>query len=364
MINSMIFRCLTCIAGIALLFPIGLLALLASFIPITPSGMCYLIGIAVVAAGAVTAPWRRSRFRGLTRTGILFLCLVAAVRLASGGRETDVSLITLPGPRSSRWIDRLFHERDIGLVGQQVAFLTGIGLSPREHDGLKPALEAAYAAMDEAKATGSSPFMATYRGLQNPGAFDAVVIEPALERRPTRIAVVFLHGFAGNFAVQAWLVSRAAARIGAVTVCPSVGWRGDWWTDDGESTVRHTLDYLHARGVQRIYLAGLSNGSVGTCRLASRFSSELAGLILISGADPEAPDTDLPVLLLQGANDERMPAFLAIEFAQRAGARATYREFDGDHLLLAKRAQEVRDVFADWLSQQETKAHDPSGGTR
>ena len=363
MITSMIFRHLGLIVGIILFVPVGLLAVLALFIPITLSGVCYLIGLAMIVAGSSTAPWRCSRFRGITRTGLLCICVVAAGRLAVGGRGVTVTLMTLPGQTSTRWLDRLFHERDIGLFGQQAAFMMGIGLSPREHEGLRPALQTAYAGMDEAKASGASPFLGTYLGLQHPGAFDAVVIEPA-GQGPARTAVVFLHGFAGNFAVQGWLVSRAAARCGAVTICPSVGWRGDWWTHDGESTVRSTLDYLHARGVERIYLAGLSNGAVGTCRLASHFSSELSGLILISGADPQAPDAGLPVLLIQGTDDERMPASLAIQFASRSGKRAIYREFHGDHLLLAKRARDVQEVFADWLSQQEVRAREPSGNAR
>jgi hypothetical protein len=48
-----------------------------------------------------------------------------------------------------------------------------------------------------------------------------------------------------------------------------------------------------------------------------------------------------------------MSAALAIQVTNRLGERATYREFDGDHLLLAKRAREVQDALAAWLSQQE-----------
>ena len=219
-----------------------------------------------------------------------------------------------------------------------------------------PALQAAYAAMDEAGETTSSPFLSTYLGRQCPGSFDTLVGEPA-GGGPARTAVVFLHGFAGNFAVQGWLVAQAAGKIGAVTVCPSVGWRGDWWTEDAQQTVRKTLDYLGARGVKRVYLAGYSNGAVGTCRLAPRLSSELAGLILISGADPHAADAGLPVLAVQGNADQRMPAALAIEAIQQAGKRGTYRDFDGDHLLLAKRAQEVQEALAAWLRQQEDDAN-------
>jgi len=358
--DPMMFRRLGFISGIALILPVSLLAVLTPITPVTPSGALYLIGAAMTAAGAITAPWRQSRFRGITRAGVLLICLVAGARLVVAAQGTTVTLITLPGPQSTRWLDRLIDERDIALFGQQIAFLTGVGLSPREHAGLMPALQAAYAAMDKAQETSSSPFLSTYLNRQRPGAFDAVLIEPP-GGGPASTAIVFLHGFTGNFTVQGWLLSRAAARIGAVTVCPSVGWRGDWWTHDGELTVRAMLDYIHARGVKRIYLAGLSNGAVGTCRLAPRLATELAGLILISGADPQAPDAGLPILILQGSADERMPASLAIQLARRSGHRATYREFAGDHLLLAKRANEVQDVLIEWLSQQEASARAFSG---
>jgi pimeloyl-ACP methyl ester carboxylesterase len=350
------FRRLGFLAGIGLILAVGPLAVLTLFTPITPSGALYLIGAAITAAGAITAPWRQSRFRGITRAGVLLICLVAGTRLVVAARSTMVTLFTLPGPSSTRWLDRLVDERDVALFGQQAAFLMGVGLSPREHEGLMPALQAAYAAMNAANGTTSSPFLSTYLNRQHPGAFDTVWIEPP-RGGSARTAVVFLHGFTGNFTVQGWLLSRAAAKIGAVTVCPSVGWRGDWWTHDGQRTVRATLDYLHGRGVKRVYLAGLSNGAVGTCRLAPALATELAGLILISGADPQAPDAGLPILLLQGNADERMPASLALQLARQSGHRATYREFAGDHLLLAKRANEVQEVLGEWLGQQEAGQH-------
>ena len=355
----MIIRRLMFIAGTVLIVPVSLLAILALFTPITLSGALYLMGAVLIAAGAISAPWRRRRFRGVTRAGMLLTCAVACTRLAVAASGASVILITLPGGQNTRWLARLVRERDVALFGVQLAYLTGTAISPREHEGLMPALQAAYAAMDEAGETTSSPFLNTYLGRQHPGSFDTVVIEPA-DGRPARTAVVFLHGFTGKFAVQGWLVAQAAGNIGAVTVCPSVGWRGDWWTEEGQQTVRNTLNYLRTRGVKRVYLAGLSNGAVGTCRLAPRLSSELAGLILISGADPHARDAGLPVLALQGNADQRMPAALAIRTTQLAGRRGTYRVFDGDHLLLAKRAHEVQEVLAAWLNRQEDDAN--SGG--
>src|SRR5262249_43996698 len=147
-----------------------------------------------------------------------------------------------------------------------------------------------------------SPFLSTYLGLEHPQAFDAVVVEPGTPQ-PAQVGVIFLHGFAGNFTMPCWLLAQAARPIGAVTICPSVGWRGDWWTADGEPTLRAPLDCLHSRGVRRIYLAGLSNGAVGASVFAARLQGELAGLILISGSDPSAQLSDLPTLIVQGSND-------------------------------------------------------------
>jgi hypothetical protein len=272
----MIIRRLMFIAGATLIVPVSLLAMMALFTPITLSGALYLLGALLIAAGAMTAPWRRKRCRGVTRAGLVLILLVACTRLFVSVRGTTVTLLTLPGGQNTRWLDRLVHERDGALFGVQLGYLTGTAISPGDHEGLVPALRAAYNAMEEAGGTTSSPFLSTYLGRQHPGSFDMVLIEPA-SGEPARTAVVFLHGLTGNFTVQGWLVAQAAGRIGAVTVCPSVSWRGDWWTEEGRQTVRNTLDYLHSRGVKRVYLAGLSNGAVGTCRWHRVCPPNLAG---------------------------------------------------------------------------------------
>ncbi|MEO1272150.1 MAG: hypothetical protein AAFX99_28985, partial [Myxococcota bacterium] len=74
-----------------------------------------------------------------------------------------------------------------------------------------------------------TPLLSTAFGLQHPEAFDTLVIEPMAEEAPSR-AVVFLHGYAGNFTLPCWQIAQAARLAGAVTVCPSVGLKGDWWT--------------------------------------------------------------------------------------------------------------------------------------
>jgi pimeloyl-ACP methyl ester carboxylesterase len=199
-----------------------------------------------------------------------------------------------------------------------------------------------------------SPALDTLAGRQGPEAFDALIVEP--RTRPAQAAVVFLHGFAGSFTLECWMVAEAARDIDAVTVCPSTGFAGHWWTREGERTLRETLTYLEGRGIRRVYLAGLSNGGIGASLLAPRFSRELAGLILISGASPDASAGGLPALVVQGEGDTMVSVRGPRAFATRNGA--TYAGFDGGHFVMMVRRAEVRDAIAKWLRKSSGRARE------
>jgi len=117
--------------------------------------------------------------------------------------------------------------------------------------------------------------------------------------------------------------------------------------------LQESFDYLHQRGVKKIYLAGLSNGGIGTSRLANQFKDDLAGLILISGADPNAEITGLPVLVIHGQSDERIPAAIAEEYATASTPNSTYQLFPGDHFLLLKESNQVQARILNWLLEQK-----------
>jgi pimeloyl-ACP methyl ester carboxylesterase len=187
---------------------------------------------------------------------------------------------------------------------------------------------------------------------QAANTFDVVIAETASGTSPGT-GIVFLHGFGGNFTVQCWLIARAGYQIDAVTVCPSTDPSGYWWNLQGQSIVQETLRYMRQRGVERIYLAGLSNGGIGASRLADQFENDLAGLILISGADPNATITSLPVLLLHGKHDERIPVSVMEQYSFAVGPGSTHHVFDGDHFLLLKQTDRVQETLVDWLRQQE-----------
>lgn len=347
---------LFCVAGLGLLLPVGLLVGFALVTPITTSGLWYTLGAVGITAGLLVAPWRTKWSVGLVAGGFSAILLTACVRLYVGGSGTVVQLISLPDSGGTQWVDRLIHEQDLSLFGQRAASLTGIALSRRESAGLNDALAQAYERMAAVDATTSSPVFATYLLMQSPNAFDTVVVEPPGPAEP-QAAVIYLHGFTGNFCVQAWLIAEAARKLNLLTVAPSTGFIGNWWTSRGEETLRRTIAHLHRRGIRRIYVAGLSNGAAGICRLAPKFKSDLNGLILISGADPYTPDPQLPVLVLHGEQDERMPIENARQYAKQFGDRVTLREAaDGDHLLLAKKSTEMQAEMERWLREQEAAA--------
>jgi esterase/lipase len=346
-------RSVAVLIGVIAAIPLGLVLALLPSTPITTSGALYLGVSILVVIGAITAPWRRQRYRGLCRAGLVVLLVLVAVRLAFPSAGTTVTLTALPAQSGVRWLNRLFDEQDIALFGERIAFRLGTLVSEREDDQLVVALYRAYTTMWQEDATPLSPFLSTALAQQQPQLFDTVVVEPPAPATP-RTGVIFLHGFGGNFTLQCWLFGHAIQRSGIATFCPSVSWRGDWWTEPGETTVQRVIDHLRRRGIERIYLAGLSNGALGASRLASQLSTQLAGLVLISGADPDAAATALPVLIIQGAQDERMPATLAQRYADVAGSHATIHILEGDHFLLAKRADVSQQVIAEWFAQQET----------
>jgi len=329
----------------------------AFYVGATPSGWAYAVGAAAVSAGLLTK--RRRRWRGLTRAGLGLLLLVASARLLlvdGSGLHT----LRLPD-EGRRLVNRLVDERDGTLLVAHALLLSG-RLPHSDARDFVPALESAFTRLREAEGPSATPAIATWLGLQSPGSFDAVVIPPEGNDSP-ETAVVFLHGYAGNFAVYCWQMARAVRAISALTVCPSVGPAGDWWSRQGEETLERTFAWLVRRGVRRVYLGGLSNGGVGASVLVGRAEHsglELRGLLLISGASTKVPPPRVPVLLVEGKHDSMMPAHLMREAARRAGRLATYVDLDSGHFAFLDRHEACEKAIASWLldRERETGAQD------
>jgi hypothetical protein len=270
--------------------PLLAVLLLPPITPITFVGFLYLFGCILIVSGLISAPWWRRRSSSLALLGTSLILITIGLQLVFPPSGSHLVLMTFPVQSAPRLWNRLLNEQDVVLLGARLAPYLRL-ISPAENDGLVPLLAEKYRTLQGV--TPLSPFLLTYLNQQHPDAFDALIAEPAADTSPKR-GIIFLHGCGGNFTLQCWLMAHAGEQIGTLTLCPSTGAAGDWWSPLGEAILRQTLNYLQQRSVERIYLAGLSNGGLGVSRLAHHFTSDLAGLILISGVDPDAAITELP----------------------------------------------------------------------
>jgi pimeloyl-ACP methyl ester carboxylesterase len=341
-------RILARLVAVTLLLLVALLAVAGMIAPWSPWGWLGL-GVATIAALALLVAKPRAR-RGLGAVAGTLLMTLLGVRLVGAERGT-IRMITLPAGTPSRWIGRIVDEQDVSLLGARL-LAARWHLPPVERERLVPAMREAYAEMRRDDAVTPSPAPDTVLGRQGPGAFDTLVIEPP-RGRSAQAGVVFLHGYTGSFTLECWLVAAAARAIDAITVCPATGFAGHWSGHDGERMLRATLHYVQARGVTRVYLAGLSNGAVGASALAPRYASSLAGLVLISGAPSAGGSGGLPVLVLHGSDDPIASAATARAFAARTNA--SYVGLDAGHFALLVRRAEAREAITAWLRQEHDR---------
>jgi pimeloyl-ACP methyl ester carboxylesterase len=305
------------------------------------SGCAYLLGVLVVLIGLVA---RKRRRPGVTRVGLALVAATACIRTCTGARGETMTMTTTDG-RGARALGRLVDEGDVATLGARVLVAGGFLHDPDAPE-VPGALARAYSEMREAEGDAPSPLVPTYAGLERPDAADVIVVRPP---RGARGALIFLHGFAGSFALPCWQIAQAASDAGYATYCPSVGWRGDWWSNEGERTLRKTVELARADGHTRIFLAGLSNGGVGASWLAPRMRGTFRGVILVSGASPDAPPCGVRALVLHGASDAMASASAARAWAKDNDAR--YVGLRGGHFALLLHRHDARAAIARFLNE-------------
>jgi len=350
-----IVRYVLCLLGVVFAVPLLMLIGLVFRLPITISGVVYLIAALFVVAGLIAAPFLPKYFLKILLVGVIGLSLNIIIRIVGvkQNQTAEIQMVTLPAGKGPRWIGSIIDEQDGLIFGEEVFHFIG-GDSAREHDGLVSALEAAYLEI-RSQGSFSSPVINTYLNLQLPTAFDAVIIEP---QEQAQFGVVFLHGYMGNVTAQCWEIAQAVKRLGGVTVCPSTEWTGQWWRPNGQAILRSTFEYLRQRGIQKLFLGGFSNGGFSLGRLAYELQNEegLNGIFFIDGFMNGAGirDLDLPILIIEGKHDERVPPEIARQFAAEVGELGTYIEVESDHFLIMKQPQQVQNAITTWLNQQTT----------
>src|SRR4030095_12604720 len=99
-------------------------------------------------------------------------------------------------------------------------------------------------------------------------------------------------------------------------------------------------------------------GGFSVNRLASQLGNEddLTGLFLIDGIYDgiSLRETGFPILIIQGTQDERVPAAGVRQIAETIGASVTYVEIDSDHFLIMKQPEQVQAAIQTWLENHQS----------
>ena len=323
-------------------FPLSILSVTT---PVSTLGFIYVVGTVTVIGGMMTAPSRTNDLRGMTRLGLAILVIAAGIRLTNAEHGATISMSR--GDDDAPLLDRLLPESDVATTSARAVVLAHI-LPPNDTRRLVPTLRDSFARMDAEEGVYPSPIVRTALGRQTKNAYDVIeIVSPSPQ---THSAVLFLHGFGGNFTLQCWAVARASKIANATTFCPSTRFRGDWWRGDGPAIVEDMLTRLEARGFDRIVLAGLSNGGLGASALAPKFKKRIVGLLLISGAMTGAAAPGVPTIAFEGSRDGMMPPSVVRNYAENTGA--SYVELDGTHFLLLEKLDVMTTKMAAFMSSR------------
>jgi hypothetical protein len=302
------------------------------------TALLFLLGL---AAGA----WSPARLRRRVLLMVLGLAATgaAATLILSGDSEHPfLEELRIPsGEPLPRWTS-LLPERDAAIVS--APFLA----SARESEGLVPALDAVYDELDDDVSLRRSTQLRTLFGAQSRDGSDA-----HLHREPnSENWLVFLHGFGGNAVSACWIVSRAAARAGWNTICPSTSFGARWWSDDGQAILRETFRFARRRGARRFVIAGYSNGASGALQwLRDHDDPSLHGLVLVSGFQPNVDPAAIrvPTLIVSGAEDEVFDAARLRSWARRIARSEVMIERGGDHMMIVKARSVVESAITGFL---------------
>lgn len=333
---------LLCFLGWLAILPTFVLLVVVVAVGGSWSGLGFALGFFTGALGLLASRGSR-RLRLFAPAGLAIVLLTAFVRTFTGARGETISATGPDGARSSRLLGRILDEQDASVIATHALVSLNL-LSDPEVNALPAAMRSGYRRMRATEGDGPSPLVPTYAGMESPGAFDVIVVDGVTSRRG---ALIFLHGFAGNFTLPCWQIAQAARRAGLVTFCPSTGWRGEWWTAEGEAILRRTLALVRARGLHQVWLAGLSNGAIGASRLLPRVRGAFRGMLLVSCAASDAPSPGVPTLVLAGRGDAMCPARIARTYATRTGA--SYVGLEGGHFVMLTREDAVLDEISKWL---------------
>jgi predicted esterase len=143
-------------------------------------------------------------------------------------------------------------------------------------------------------------------------------IPESLKQKEKIPLLVVLHGMGGSGAntIPAW-IDRSNKEF--AILCPTYP-MGAWWARSAEDMVLGLIDQTRKQysiDSDRIFLAGLSNGAIGTYMIGMFYPDRFAGLIPIAGSiTPRYMNflenlRNTPIYMIQGAHDPIFPIHLS-----------------------------------------------------
>jgi predicted esterase len=158
-------------------------------------------------------------------------------------------------------------------------------------------------------------------------------------------ALLFLHGFGGNYQVYASWLRQLADERGLAAILPTGSFKGTWWQPDEQAVAMRALSDVADRHVidpQRVIVGGLSNGGVGACELAA-VPGRFQGLLAIAAFPPiEEAKRGIgnePAVFVGALHDDRFPIDelrASVDAYRASGTPVGSIEVDGDHLAIVR----------------------------
>jgi alpha-beta hydrolase superfamily lysophospholipase len=370
------------LAGAALAFPVLVIAFFCAVYAATWHGVGVAGGViasvvstlAIIHGGRAGKRPRRIKTAWLVVAGASVTFLYFSATRAAKGRGGDPQLLVehafldpdgqLPGASAAN----LFCEWDQVAIGTALARWFDPKIDARQAKRIRQLTFPLYEAMssDPAFADMGSVLAWAYSSVLShaPAIGHYVAIVPRREEGRSGGFVVFLHGGAGNFSSLWYALAPLARDHGHTLLCPSFRF-GNWHEEGGVETIQRTIKQARSRFVPtppRQVIVALSDAGPGAMRFVEKQPTLVKAVILLSARFDSQELArgasggvwrDVPVLLVHGADDRRIPVRQARDAAgvlREAGADVTLLVLEGeDHSLFFSQRPRVLREIAVWL---------------
>ena len=276
-------------------------------------------------------------------SGVLLAC-AAGPRIQTGTLEVSPSVMTYIDTQDPQEANRLFD----ALLGYPVPSLLKALQSPRD---------------DVSVPTGVLPGR-TIRVNGKPGRY-GLYVPPNYESSRDYPLMICLHGagFNGDSYLERWQ-PRLGDRY--LLACPTFEF-GAWWTKEAEALVLAVMEAVmrdYRVDPDRVLLAGMSNGAIGTYLIGLNHADRFAALVAMAGALPDPLLALLdnargtPLYLIHGVKDQVIPSKYSrtVEsYLQERGYQVVYREHDQVHPFAGGHFFPYEEIPAlmEWLEDQK-----------